>query len=262
MIAALTAALLVTLSSVRAQQATLAVAAASDLQAPLPQLAEAFEKESGTKVSLTFGSSGNFFTQIRNGAPFDILMSADVDYPRQLERAGLAESDTLYQYAIGRIVLWTRKDTGIDLREGLSVLGSAKVKRIAIANPDHAPYGRAAVAAMQRANVYDRAKPKLVVGENISQAAQFAASGNAEVGILALSLALAPGLKNIGRLHRRFPRTSIRRSTRRRLSSPVRRRRRPPARSSRSSRSPRACRSCGRSVSRSPEALRREFTPG
>jgi molybdate transport system substrate-binding protein len=196
--AALTAALLVTLAPVRAQQATLAVAAASDLQAALPQLAAAFEKESGTRVSLSFGSSGNFFTQIQNGAPFDILMSADVDYPRQLERAGLAESDTLYRYGIGRIVLWTRRDTGIDLREGLSVLGSAKVKRIAIANPDHAPYGRAAVAAMQRANVYDRAKPKLVFGENISQAAQFATSGNAEVGILALSLALAPALKSLG----------------------------------------------------------------
>jgi molybdate transport system substrate-binding protein len=176
----------------------IAVAAASDLQAVLPSVASRFEKDTGHQVRLTFGSSGNFFTQIQNGAPFDVFLSADVDYPRRLERAGQAEPGSLYDYAIGRIVLWTRKDSTIDLRGGLAVLAGPGVRTVAIANPDHAPYGRAAVAALQHEKVYDRVQPKLVRGENISQAAQFVQSGNADVGILALSLALAAALKTSG----------------------------------------------------------------
>jgi molybdate transport system substrate-binding protein len=186
------------LAAAGAAAQTLAVAAASDLQSALPAIAQQFEKDTGHKVALTFGSSGNFFTQIQNGAPFDVLMSADIDYPRQLERAGLAERGSLYEYATGRIVLWTRNDSGIDLGGGLSVLASANVRRVAIANPEHAPYGRAAVAAIRHEQLYDRVKDKLVLGENISQAAQFAESGNAGVGIIALSLALAPSLKRAG----------------------------------------------------------------
>jgi molybdate transport system substrate-binding protein len=176
----------------------LTVAAASDLQAALPILAAQFEKETGQQVTLTFGSSGNFFTQIQNGAPFDVYLSADIDYPQRLERAGLAERGTLYVYATGRIVLWTRTDSGIDVRRGLSVLAESKVRRIAIANPQHAPYGRAAVAALRHEQLYERVRAKFVLGENISQAAQFAQSGNAEVGVLALSLALAPALASAG----------------------------------------------------------------
>jgi molybdate transport system substrate-binding protein len=195
----LVTAAVVWLAAGAASAQSLRIAAASDLQAALPAVAEQFEKETGQKVSLTFGSSGNFFTQIQNGAPFDVFLSADIDYPRQLEQAGLGEKGTLYQYATGRLVLWTRNDSGIDVRRGLAVLSDARVRKIAIANPAHAPYGRAAVAAMRHEGLYDRVQPKIVMGENISQAAQFAQSGNAEIGLLALSLALAPALKSVGR---------------------------------------------------------------
>jgi molybdate transport system substrate-binding protein len=177
---------------------TLTVAAASDLRAVLPAIASQFEKDAGHKVALTFGSSGNFVTQIENGAPFDIFLSADIDYARRLERAGLSEPGTLYQYATGHIVLWTRNDSGVDLRGGLSVLTNATVRKVAIANPRHAPYGRAAVAALRHEQLYERVRGKFVLGENISQAAQFVESGNAQVGVLALSLALAPALKAAG----------------------------------------------------------------
>ena len=176
----------------------LRVAAASDLQAALPAIAAQFEKQTGQKVTLTFGSSGNFFTQIQNGAPFDVLLSADIDYPRQLERAGQAERGSTYEYARGRLVLWTRNDSGIDVRRGLTVLTDARVHHIAIANPEHAPYGRAAVAALRHEGLYERVRGKFVLGENISQAAQFAQSGSAEAGVLALSLALAPTMKSSG----------------------------------------------------------------
>jgi len=176
----------------------LTVAAASDLQAVFPTLAQQFQRETGHAVNATFGSSGNFFTQVQNGAPFDIFFSADIDYPKRLEAARLAAPNSLHVYALGRIVLWTRHDSGIDVGRGLAVLDEARVRRIAIANPEHAPYGRAAVAALQHEHLYDRVRGKLVLGENISQAAQFVQSGNAEVGIIALSLTLAPGLRTLG----------------------------------------------------------------
>ena len=176
----------------------LTIAAASDLQSALPAIASQFEKATGQPVRLTFGSSGNFFTQIQNGAPFDLFLSADIDYPRRLEAAGTAERDSLYQYAVGRIVLWTRSDSGIDVTRGLPALTDGRVRRIAIANPEHAPYGRAAVAALRHEGLYDRVRGKFVLGENISQAAQFADSGSADVGVLALALALSPTLKKSG----------------------------------------------------------------
>jgi molybdate transport system substrate-binding protein len=177
---------------------SLTVAAASDLQSALPAIAAQFEKDTGQKVTLTFGSSGNFFAQIQNGAPFDVFLSADGTYPRRLERAGLTERGSLYEYATGRLVLWTRQDSSIDIRQGVTVLADARVRRIAIANPAHAPYGRAAVAALRHEGLYDQVRGKFVLGENISQAAQFAQSGSADVGLLALSLALSPTLKNSG----------------------------------------------------------------
>jgi molybdate transport system substrate-binding protein len=176
----------------------LRIAAASDLQTALPALVAPFEKQSGQKVLLTFGSSGNFFTQIQNGAPFDVFLSADVDYPKQLERAGHGERGSLYEYATGHLVLWTRSDSGIDIRQGLSVLTGERIKHIAIANPAHAPYGRAAVAALRHEGLYDRLHAKLVFGENISQTAQFAQSGGAEAAVLSLSLAFSPALKAAG----------------------------------------------------------------
>ena len=174
------------------------MAAASDLQAVLPTLAARFEQQTGVSVRLTLGSSGNFFSQLQNGAPFDVFLSADLDYPERLIAAGLGLRDSLYAYATGRIVVWARKDTGLDLRRGLQALTDPRVRRIAIANPAHAPYGRAAVAALRHERLYDAVKSQFVLGENISQTAQFVQSGNAEAGILALSLALAPALKRSG----------------------------------------------------------------
>jgi molybdate transport system substrate-binding protein len=196
---ALLAALLAILAvGVRAAE-PLSVAAASDLQAALPRVATLFEAQTGQKTRLTFGSSGNFFTQIQNGAPFDVFLSADIEYPQQLERAGLGEPGTLAEYARGHIVLWTRNDSGVDVRHGLSVLAAPAVRRIAIANPDHAPYGRAAVAALRHEGLYESVRRKFVLGENIAQTAQFAQSGNADVGIVGLSLALAPALTSAGK---------------------------------------------------------------
>ena len=177
---------------------TLTVAAASDLQAALPPLIARFERDSNAKVRVSFGSSGNFFAQIQNGAPYDLYLSADIDYPRQLVASGHAEAASLYRYAIGRIVLWTRKQSGIDVSRGLQMLTDARVTRIAIANPKFAPYGRAAEAALRHAALYEKVQGKLVLGDNISQTAQLVDSGNADVGIIALSLALGPALRASG----------------------------------------------------------------
>jgi molybdate transport system substrate-binding protein len=177
---------------------TLRIAAASDLQAALPELASRFQRDRGIAAIVSFGSSGNFFAQIANGAPFDVFFSADIDYPRQLVRAGHADGDSLYEYATGRIVVWARRESGIDVRRGLDVLRDSGVRRIAIANPQHAPYGRAAVEALRRAKLHEVVQPKLVLGENVSQAAQLVDSGNADAGIIALSLALGPALRKTG----------------------------------------------------------------
>jgi len=175
------------------------IAAAADLNFVFRELAAEYEKSTGDHVRLSLGSSGNFYAQIQNGAPFDLYFSADIAYPRKLEEAGLTVPGSLYQYAVGRIVLWAGKDSHLDLSKGLEILREPAIKKIAIANPKHAPYGRAAVAAMEHAQVYDRVKDKLVLGENISQAAQFVESGAADVGIIAMSLALAPPMQAAGR---------------------------------------------------------------
>ena len=184
-------------SSAQSQPQLLRVAAAADLQFAMPDLAAQFEKRTGTKVNITYGSSGNFYSQLQNGAPFDLFFSADIDYPRKLEAAGLAEPETLYEYAVGRIAIWMPADSRVDVaRQGWDVLLDSAVQKIAIANPEHAPYGRAAVAAVKKAGIYDQVKAKLVYGENISQAAQFVQSGNAQAGIVAMSLAVSPGIKD------------------------------------------------------------------
>ncbi len=175
--------------------ADLMVAAASDLNFAFKELTAEYERATGTHVKLSLGSSGNFFSQIQHGAPYDLYFSADIGYPKKLEEAGLAVPGSLYRYAVGRIVLWKRNGSPVDVARGLDALRDPTIRKIAIANPKHAPYGRAAVAAMQHFQVYDRVKDKLVLGENISQAAQFVESGAADVGILALSLALAPSMR-------------------------------------------------------------------
>jgi molybdate transport system substrate-binding protein len=173
------------------------IAAAADLKFAMGELTESFEKRTATKASVTYGSSGNFFSQLQNGAPFDLFFSADIDYPKKLEASGLAEPGTLHPYAVGRIVIWMPTESKVDLPKlGWNALLDASVQRIAIANPEHAPYGRAAVAALQKAGIYDQVKAKLVYGENISQAAQFVQSGNAQAGIVAMSLAVSPGMKD------------------------------------------------------------------
>ena len=177
----------------------LKVAAASDLTFAFKDVGARFEKQTGNSLKLTYGSSGNFFSQIQNGAPFDLFFSADVSYPQKLEAAGLTEPGTIYDYATGKLVMWVPNASKLDLSRGLSVLLDPGIRKIAVANPQHAPYGAAAVAALHHAGIYDQVKDKFVLGENISQTAQFVQSGNADVGLLALSLAVAPAMKSSGR---------------------------------------------------------------
>ena len=181
----------------RAQE--IIVAAAADLQFAMQDVANRFQKETGKTVKLIFGSSGNFYQQIPNGAPFDVFFSANLDFAKKLEAAGLIDPGSYYQYARGKIVIWVPKESKLDLSAGLKVLLDPSIKKIAIANPQHAPYGAAAVAAMQHENVYDKVKDKIVLGENISQTASFVVSGAADVGIVALSLALSSNMKDKGR---------------------------------------------------------------
>ena len=178
----------------------LTIAAASDLNFAFKELVAEFEKRTGNHVKLSLGSSGNFYSQIQNGAPFDLYFSADIGYPMKLQEAGYAVPGSLYRYAVGRIVLWAPAGSPLELEKlGMDVLLDPSIRRIAIANPKHAPYGRAAVAAMQHFKVHEPAKDKLVLGENISQAAQFVESGASDIGLIALSLALAPAMKAAGK---------------------------------------------------------------
>jgi molybdate transport system substrate-binding protein len=181
----------------RAQSIT--VAAAADLQFTMQDVAGQFEKQTGKEVKVIYGSSGNFFQQLQNGAPFDMFFSANLDYPKRLQDAALTEPGSYYEYAQGKIVIWTAASSALDISSGLRALLSPAVRKIAVANPQHAPYGQAAVAAMQKEGVYDKVKEKFVYGENISQTATFVMSGSADVGIVALSLALSPNMKSRGR---------------------------------------------------------------
>jgi len=175
------------------------IAAASDLTDAMKEIVTGFEKNTACAVRLSMGSSGNFLTQIENGAPFDLFFSADIEYPRKLEAEGLAVPGSVYLYALGKIVLWVRNDSHLDIAGGLEILRDPAIQKVSIANPEHAPYGRAAQDALKKAGVYDAIKGRLVLGENISQAAQFVESGNADAGIVALSLALSPEMRDKGR---------------------------------------------------------------
>jgi molybdate transport system substrate-binding protein len=175
---------------------TITAAAAADLRPALQEIAANFESQSGIHVSLIYGSSGNFYQQIQNGAPFDLFLSANTDYPKRLEAAGLVVEGSYYEYAQGAIVLLVRSSSLLNLGKGPSVLLDPAVKKISIADPSHAPYGAAAVAALKAENLYQEVSPKIVTAENISQAESFVLSGAADVGIVALSLALAPEEKS------------------------------------------------------------------
>lgn len=179
---------------------TLTVAAASDLQFAMGEIASAFEKGTGSRVKVSFGASGSFVAQITAGAPFDLFFSADESYPKRLIETGLALPESFFRYAAGRLVLWVPNDSPIDLaKEEMQALLHPSVRKIAIANPAHAPYGKAAVSALQSSGLYERVQSRLVLGENISQAAQFVQSGNADIGLLSLSHANAAAMKGKGR---------------------------------------------------------------
>jgi molybdate transport system substrate-binding protein len=193
--------LLASLAALPALAAPLLVAAASDLAYCIDDLASAFRREvPQAELKFSTGASGNFFAQIRNGAPFDVFLSADMDYPRELARLGEADAATLAPYAIGRIALWSG-DGSIDVTQGLGVLLEARVKRVAIANPATAPYGRAARAALEHAGLWEAVQPKLVIGENIAQTAQFVQSGNAQLGFVSLASLRSPKLAGSGRYY-------------------------------------------------------------
>lgn len=194
----LLAALLIVTGSNAVRAETVFIAAAADLVYCLDELNKAYrEAHPDTELKVSTGSSGNFFAQIKNGAPFDVFLSADVSYPQALLDAGLADKTSLSIYAVGRIVLWTNTDK-IDITAGLPSLTSNDIKKVAIANPDHAPYGKAAKAALEHFQLWDKLKDKIVLGDNIAQTAQFIQTGNAEAGVVALSLVLAPNLAKAG----------------------------------------------------------------
>ena len=179
---------------------TIKVAAAADLNYAMNELADRFQRTTGTKVLLSFGSSGNLFSQIQSGAPFDVFFSADEDYPKKLAAAGILDTATLHTYAIGHLVLWVPKRSALDPQKlQMHLLTETSVSRISIANPRHAPYGRAAMAALEHYGLTDKVAKKLVYGENVSQAAQFVQSENAQAGLIALSLAKSPAMASAGK---------------------------------------------------------------
>jgi molybdate transport system substrate-binding protein len=164
----------------------LRVAAASDLSRAFRELAPLFERETGSKVTLIFGSTGLLAKQAENAAPFDVLAAADESYVEKLEAAGVILPGSRTLYAVGRLVIWTRP--GKPQVTSVPALADSRVVNVSIANPRHAPYGRAAEQALKRAGIWERVRPKLVFGENVSQAMQLAQSGNSDVGVIALSL--------------------------------------------------------------------------
>ena len=185
-------------------QTPLRVAAAADLEPVLPSILEQFQRETGIRAEATYQASAALAAQIQNGAPFDVFLSADLGYPQKLIAAGLAQglgdgtAGTPIIYGRGTLVLWTRKDTHLPV-PSMEMLLRPEVKRIAIANPERAPYGQAAVAVLHKRGLYDKVKSELIFAENIAQAAQFVDSGNADVGFISLTSATTPKLIADGR---------------------------------------------------------------
>lgn len=182
-----------------APPAALTIAAAADLKYALDSLVTIFKRQHPqAPVTVVYGSSGRFYEQLSHGAPFDMFFSADSEYPRRLQQAGRTAGAPV-PYAQGRLVLWSRQ---LDVpAQGLKALRAPQLRHLAIANPAHAPYGQKAEEILRHYQLYDQLKPKLVLGENIGQAAQYAATGAAEAGILAYSLALSPALRRAGRFY-------------------------------------------------------------
>jgi molybdate transport system substrate-binding protein len=178
----------------------ISVAAAADLNFAMKDLAARYEQKSGNKIALSFGASGNFYSQIQSGAPYDLFFSADANYPTKLAVDGFIEKSSVRNYAVGHLVLWIPNSSKLDLQKlKMDALLQPSVQKIALANPDHAPYGRAAMAALEHFGLKERVGGKFVLGENVSQAVQFVQSGNAQAGLIPLSLALSPPMKAAGR---------------------------------------------------------------
>lgn len=177
------------------------ITAAADLVYCFKEMEAAFEKtHPGEKLTIAYGSSGKAYTQISNGAPYDMYFSANMEYVQKLKDMGLAVTNPK-PYAYGRIGIWTKKNSGIDVSKGLPVLLDPKVKKISLPDPAHAPYGVAAVNALKSQNYYDKVKSKFVLGENATQSAQFAESGAAEVALLPISLGYSDVLKKEGNFY-------------------------------------------------------------
>ena len=176
------------------------IAAASNLRFAMHEICQDFREEnSSIQTKVSYGSSGNFFAQIKQGAPFDIFFSADATYPELLEKEGLTAKETQKVYAVGKIVLWVPKVSKVEPYKGLQTVTFPEVKKLAIANPRHAPYGRAAEESLRYYGLWEKVKGKLIYGENISQTAQFVHTGAADAGIVALSLAISPKMSHEGR---------------------------------------------------------------
>lgn len=179
---------------------TLNIAAASDLRFALDDIISLYNsKNKSVKIAVSYGSSGNFYTQITQGAPFDIFFTAESTHSDLLIKTNHTNNSNISIYGRGHLVLWVSKDSSLDINQGLNILKDSRIKRISIANPAHAPYGRAAESAFISSNIYNQIKDKLVLGENISQAFQFVQSGSADIGVVALSLAKASSMKDSGR---------------------------------------------------------------
>lgn len=174
-----------------AQADEVQVAVAANFSAPMQKIAAAFAQDTGHKATLAFGATGKFYAQIRNGAPFEVLLAADDETPARLEQEGLTTPGTRFTYATGRLVLWSAREGFVDAKG--DILKSPEVRHIAIANPKTAPYGRAAVEVLNKLKLYEVVQPKLVQGENIAQAHGFAATGNAQLGFVALSQVFQDG---------------------------------------------------------------------
>ena len=193
-------ALLLVMTSTAVAVDQITVAAAADLNYAMQDIATRFHQETGNNVVLTSGASGNFYSQIKSGAPFDIFFSADAEYPRRLAEAGLLQKGSLRTYAVGRLVLWVPIALNLDPEKLKSdLLLRPEIQKIAIANPEHAPYGRAAIAALAHYGLKEKVEGKLVMGESVTQAAQFVDSGNAQAALIPESLALSPAMKKTGR---------------------------------------------------------------
>ena len=175
----------------QAQAAEVGVAVASNFMAPMQKIAQAFEQDTGHKAMLSFGSTGSFYAQIKHGAPFQVLLAADALTPLKLESEGLGVAGSRFTYAVGKLVLWSRQPGLVDDKG--AILRSGRFERMALANPKLAPYGAAAVEVMSQMGVLKDIQPKLVQGENIAQTYQFIASGNAQLGFVALSQVMADG---------------------------------------------------------------------